>query len=116
MNQNYLQEKQQLISKYEGEKDAKLLVKLIPTISRFDASVRIQKWVRGHLERVHYRKMQLNFRHMRKLRRILALRYYKIRSKLISQLITALKAVHENQKTQEDEIYQKYLNHCVTMI
>ena len=53
---------------------------------------------------------------MRKLRRILALRYYRIRSKFISQLITSMKTVYESKKTQEDEMYQKYMSHCVVLI
>jgi hypothetical protein len=53
---------------------------------------------------------------MRKLRRMLALRYYKIKGKFISQLKNIMKAVHDSIKSEEDDLYKKYLNHCVIMI
>ncbi len=62
----------------------------------------IQRWVRGHLERLHFLKMKVNFRFMRKLRRILALRYYRLRSKFLQQLVNAMKQAHESLKSHED--------------
>jgi len=53
---------------------------------------------------------------MRKLRRILALRYYRLRSKFLQQLVNAMKQAHESLKSHEVEMYQKYINHCVVTI
>ena len=60
--------------------------------------------------------MKVNFKFMRKLRRMLALRYYKLRTKFIQQVVHSLKTAHEAVKNQEDEMFQKYLNHCVILI
>ena len=49
--------------------------------------------------------MQVNFRYMRKLRRMLALRYYKIRTRLFAQFLSAMRQVKEAIKAQEAEIY-----------
>ena len=53
----------------------------------------IQKWVRGHLVRLEAKRMKVNFKSMRKLRRIMSIAYGRRRAKLIKQLITVLKEV-----------------------
>jgi hypothetical protein len=48
------------------------------------SATKIQKWVRGHIARKTARKQkEINFRQMRKLRRMLSVAYGKTRTKLI---------------------------------
>lgn len=56
------------------------------------SAVKIQKWVRGHIARTSARKQkEINFRQMRKLRRMLSVAYGKTRTKLVKQLVHVLK-------------------------
>jgi len=52
-------------------------------MTREEAIIILQKWVRGHLQRLRFKRQQDNFRYMRKLRRILALRFYKLKARFI---------------------------------
>ena len=47
------------------------------------AAILIQKWVRGHLVRLEAKRMKVNFKSMRKLRRLLSIAYGKRKNKLI---------------------------------
>ena len=47
---------------------------------------------------------------------MLSLRYYKIRTRLFTQFVAAMKSVKEAIRAQEAEIYQKYIGHCVMLI
>ena len=47
------------------------------------ASILIQKWVRGHLVRLEAKRMKVNFKSMRKLRRLLSIAYGKRKSKFM---------------------------------
>lgn len=52
--------------------------------SRVSAAIDIQRWVRGHQARVSCRKQkQINFKQMRKFRRMLSVAYGKLRTKRI---------------------------------
>lgn len=53
---------------------------------------------------------------MRKIRRMIALRYYRIRSKFVQNLISLMKQSYEARKSQEDEMLKKYMAHCVVLI
>lgn len=49
-----------------------------------ESVVLMQKWVRGHLARITCRKQkEINFKQMRKLRRLLSVAYGRLRNKLI---------------------------------
>ena len=64
----------------------------------------IQKWVRGHQARAASKKQkQVNFKEMRKLRRMLSVAYGKLRTKKIKQIIQVLK-----------EFLRLPLRHCFT--
>ena len=45
-------------------------------------AILIQKWVRGHLTRIWYKKQkEINFKQMRKFRRMLTVAYNRLRNK-----------------------------------
>lgn len=49
-----------------------------------ESATKIQKWVRGHITRKSTRKQkEINFKQMRKLRRLLSVAYGKTRTKLV---------------------------------
>ena len=76
----------------------------------------IQKWVRGHLVRLQAKRMKVNFKSMRKFRRILSIAYGRRRAKLIKQLITVLKEVGKQVQSEQEAIFQNFVTHCATTI
>jgi hypothetical protein len=53
---------------------------------------------------------------MRKMRRILSVAYGKIKNKFVRQLISVMKEIAEKNKEEQDDLYQKYLEHCTVFI
>lgn len=81
------------------------------------SAVTIQKWVRGHIARTSARKQkEINFRQMRKLRRMLSVAYGKTRTKLIKQLVHVLKESGNLHCDQNYQLWKKYQAHCATII
>lgn len=62
-------------------------------IKRLQSVIKVQKCVRGFLERLRFMKMKQNFKYMRKLRRLLSIAYGKLRSKHIKSLISVLNEI-----------------------
>ena len=57
-----------------------------------DAAIVIQRWVRGHLCRHELKKFKLiNVKQMRKFRRMISVCYGRLRTKLVKQVIKAIK-------------------------
>ena len=81
------------------------------------SATKIQKWVRGHIARKTARKQkEINFRQMRKLRRMLSVAYGKTRTKLIKQLVHVLKESGNLHSDQNYQLWKKYQAHCATII
>lgn len=77
----------------------------------------IQKWVRGHQARVHCRRQkEINFKQMRKLRRLLSVAYGKMRNKLVRNLLQALRESGNLHADQNYRLWQKYKNHCALLL
>ena len=47
---------------------------------------------------------------------MMSVAYGKYRFKIIQQLVQSLRQVHDHQSLMQDEMFQKYLEHCVQMI
>jgi len=68
------------------------------------SAIFVQKWVRGHIARKSYRKQkQVNFKQMRKFRRMLSVAYGKLRTRRIKQIINVLR---ESGNLFMDQNYQ----------
>eukprot|EP00347_Sterkiella_histriomuscorum_P022601 403337869 len=85
-------------------------------IRRIESAVRIQKVVRGFIQRKILRKQQENFKYMRKFRRLMSVAYGKYRLKFLQQLCSMISQAHENKKMMDDDMFRKYVEHCVTFI
>ena len=83
---------------------------------KLKSAVLIQKWVRGHLVRLEAKRMKVNFRYMRKLRRLLSIAYGKRKNKLIKQLVTVLKEAGKQIQSEQEAIFQNFVAHCATTI
>ena len=82
-----------------------------------ESAVTIQKWVRGHIARTSGRKQkEINFKQMRKLRRMLSVAYGKTRTKLVKQLLHVLKESGTLHCDQNYQLWKKYQAHCATLI
>jgi len=55
------------------------------------SAICIQRWVRGHLVRVQLKRQQLNFKFMRKLRRMLSVALGRRRKAIVRKLKVAMK-------------------------
>jgi hypothetical protein len=81
------------------------------------AAIQIQKVTRGFLVRLHMRKkQQTEFKCMRKLRRLLSVAYGRKRSKIVQSVVMILKQCSDQVEREQQEMYEKYMNHCATMI
>lgn len=76
----------------------------------------IQRWVRGHLVRQRVKRQQVNFKSMRKLRRMISVALGKRRKQTLYRLKTAMKEAGKFVADQRMAIFEKYLTHCATMI
>lgn len=82
-----------------------------------ESATRIQKWVRGHITRKTTRKQkEINFKQMRKLRRMLSVAYGRTRTKLVKQLLHVLKESGNLHSDQNYQLWKKYQAHCATII
>jgi hypothetical protein len=80
------------------------------------SAVCIQRWVRGHLARVEHRKQQLNFKFMRRLRRMLSVALGRRRKVTLKRLKDAMKEAGKYIESEKLAIFEKYLTHCAVMI
>ena len=71
---------------------------------QFKSIILMQKWVRGHLTRIYYKKQRnINYKEMRRLRRLLSVAYGRMRSKMVKQITMVLK---ESGNLHSDENYK----------
>ena len=53
---------------------------------------------------------------MRKFRRLMSVAYGKYRLKFLQQLCSMISQAHENKKMMDDDMFRKYVEHCVIFI
>lgn len=81
------------------------------------ALIIVQKWVRGHQARVHARRQKdINFKQMRKLRRLLSVAHGKLRNKMVKSLIKVLRESGNLHADQSYQLWQKYKTHCALLV
>lgn len=80
------------------------------------SAVCIQRWVRGHLVRVELKRQQVNFKYMRRLRRMLSVALGRRRKVTLRRLKTAMREAGKYVSDQRLVIFEKYLSHCAVMI
>lgn len=85
-------------------------------LRRIVSATKIQACVRGFFERKNLKKLQENFRYYRKFRRLMSIAYGKYRVKFLQGLVKMMTQSHENKKMMEDDMFKKYVEHCVVFI
>ena len=60
--------------------------------------------------------MKVNFKSMRKLRRLLSIAYGRRKSKLAKQLVAALKEAGKQVQSEQEAMFQNFVAHCATTI
>lgn len=79
--------------------------------------VLMQKWVRGHLTRIYYSKQRaINFKEMRRLRRLLSVAYGRIRQKMVKQITSILRESGALHQDENYKLWQQYKGHCALLL
>ena len=84
---------------------------------KIQALVLMQKWVRGHQARKLVKRYRdVNFKQMRKFRRMVSVAYGRMRTKLLKQTVQILQEAGNLHADQNYQVWRQFQEHCAIMV